>query len=91
MSIIGTVLIAILEPRESISYCETKKESASEENPCGAVLSANEKCKTAAESKTEARNGAYDKRLEKGQKEEEEEKEEEKEKEKQEKKRKDRK
>lgn len=34
-----------------------------EKNPSGAVLSANEKRKTVAESKMEARKGTYDKRF----------------------------
>lgn len=38
----------------SVSYCETKKESACKEKPSGAVLSIDEKKKTTAESKMEA-------------------------------------
>lgn len=40
-----------------------KKESVCEKNPTGAVVSANEKKKTATESKMEVRKGTYDKKL----------------------------
>lgn len=49
ISIIGRILTAALESGESVSHCETKKESACEENPSGPVLRADEKKKTTAE------------------------------------------
>lgn len=58
ISIIGRILTAVLEPRERVSYGETKKESANKQKSSGAVLSTDEKKKTTAESKTEARKGA---------------------------------
>lgn len=58
ISIIGRILTAVLEPRECVSYGETKKESAYKQKSNAAVLSIDEKKKTTAESKTEARKGA---------------------------------
>ena len=58
ISIKGRVLTAVLEPREYVSYSETKKESTNKQKSRGAVLSIDEKKKTTAESKTEARKGA---------------------------------
>ena len=43
ISIIGRFLTAVLEPGESVSYSETKKESACKEKPSGAVLSIDER------------------------------------------------
>lgn len=58
ISIIGRILTAVLEPRECVSYGETKKESAYKQKSNAAVLSIDEKKKTTAESKTEAGKGA---------------------------------
>ena len=46
ISIKGRVLTAVLEPREYVSYSETKKESANKQKSRGAVLSIDEKKKT---------------------------------------------
>ena len=46
ISIIGRILTAVLEPRECVSYGETKKESAYKQKSNAAVLSIDEKKKT---------------------------------------------